>query len=311
MQTYSQYLKETEDGVLEIDPYIYLLFYEKEIHPYTTLEGEEYRFYEGVSVDEFMSRHKEGFMNEFMDFFNDEKLRKKIDALQTELVKEHKQICMINMFMLCLFLIEKAKSKYFWLLKPQIKETLAELKDVKKITFTNTDGTKVESNSDILIKTVLEALEAKKDETKYEIGKMVSWDKISNNVLMQSYFIHDLTEFLNKYFPIKRKNDALISMKEQELISLLMYHFKLSPTVVTESRYRQLRLYYNTIKKTNTDFCNFPFANGEHKLMIMPEFIPYSKWKKGKINWTNPEDVILTPEVGNTFTFAKDMEIDI
>jgi len=307
MRTFGQYLEKTEDGRVEMKPFVYLHFYEEKIHPYTVLEGNDNRFYDGVSVDEFMNRHKEGFLMEFMNFINDEKLGKKIDKIQEELLEEGKQVCVINLFMLGLFLVEKAKSKYFWLLKPQIKETLAELKDVKKITFTNTDGTKVESNSETLIKTVLEALEAKKDETKYEVVKMVSWDKISNNVLLQSYFIHDLTEFLNKYFPVKRKNDALISMKEQELISLLMYHFKLSPTVVTDSRYRQLRLYYNNIKKTNKSFCNFPFADG-HKLMVMPDFIPYSKWKK-KIDWT--DDVIFTPDEGDKFTFAKDMEIDI
>lgn len=309
MLTFGQYLEKTEDGRVEMNPFVYLHFYEEKIHPYTVLEGNDNRFYDGVSVDEFMNRHKEGFLMEFMNFINDEKLGKKIDKIQEELLEEGKQVCVINLFMLGLFLVEKAKSKYFWLLKPQIKETLAELKEIKKITFTNTDGTKVESNSDALIKTVLEALEAKKDETNYEVAKMVSWDKLSNNVLLQSYFIHDLTEFLNKYFPVKRKNDALISMKEQELIALLMYHLKLSPTIVTESRYRQLRLYYNNIKKVNTDFCNFPFADGEHKLMIMPDFIPYSKWKKGKIDWT--KDVILTPDKDATFLFAKDMELDV
>ena len=59
----------------------------------------------------------------------------------------------------------------------------------------------------------METLEANKesDAMNYEVEKVETWDKVSNNSIMQSYFVKDLTMFLHTYFHVKRKKNALIS----------------------------------------------------------------------------------------------------
>jgi hypothetical protein len=92
--------------------------------------------------------------------------------------------------------------------------------------------------------------------------------------------------FLHKYFPVKRKKDALISTKEVELILYLMKIFGLSTVELTNKRYWQLMKIYKDIKST-TDFGEM---NIDGKKIVTPlYFIPYSIWKNGKIEWT--EDI--------------------
>lgn len=154
-----------------------------------------------------------------------------------------------------MFLVERGKARYVFLLKPTIQETLSALGEVSKITFTHKDGTTVESSSETLIKEIRNALEANKecDAHTYQVEKIVTWDKVANNSVMQSYFVHDLSVFLNQYFPVKRKKDAQVSTKEVELILYLMKLFGLSKEELTNKRYWQLMNTYKRINKHVTD----------------------------------------------------------
>ena len=216
MKTYSQHIIEVENGKREIYPFNYLEFYVDNIQPYTQFEDSPEKIYEGITEDDFFKSYPNGFSDLFKLLLFD----KRLIQLQDELENEHKQVCLFNMAVLSQFLIERGKSRYLYLLRPSISETLAELKDVSKITFTNKDGSMVESKSTILIKKVMETLESEKDSDALncQVEKIVTWDKFSNNSIMQSYFVHDLTMFLHKYFPIKRKKDALISTKEVDFV---------------------------------------------------------------------------------------------
>ena len=150
MKTYSQHVRVNDYGVPELCPFDYLDFYEVHAHPYHEFMFEEGRekVYEGITARDFHLRHKEGFWHIVQPILQD----KRLEQLQDELEEEGKQVCMFNMYILAMFLVEKSKSRYLFLLKPTISETLSALKDVSKITFINKDGSTVESSSSILIK---------------------------------------------------------------------------------------------------------------------------------------------------------------
>lgn len=283
MKTYSKYVRVGESGEPELYPFEYLDFYEAHAHPFHELmfkEGSE-KVYEGITAEDFYLRHKKGFWHIVQPILQDERLKQ----LQNELEEEGKEICMFNMYILAMFLVEKCKSRELFLLKPTISETLSALKDVSKITFTNKDGSTVESSSTILIKMVMDALEANKesDAMNYEVEKVETWDKVTNNSIMQSYFVKDLTMFLHTYFPVKRKKNALISKKEVELILYLMKIFNLSTAELTNKRYWQLMKTYQEINKQIPEYL-------EHEGALIPlYFIPYPVWSNSKVEWTGEE----------------------
>lgn len=301
MKTYSQYIRKNEDGSQELYPFDYLEFYEANIHPYDEFQFDDgsRKIYEGITAKGFRWEHRKGFLEIIQPILNDERL----STLQEELEAEDKQVCMFNLYILSMFLVERGRTRYVFLLKPTVQETLSVLSDVSKITFTNKNGTTVESTSDILIRGVLEALETKKecDTNSYQVDKVVTWDKVANNSIMQSYFIHDLSVFLNKYFPVKRKKDAQVSVKEVELILYLMKLFGLSSVELTNKRYWQLMNTYERINSQTTDIGEF-VING--KTVLMPLlFIPYSMWNNGKIDWTDKDLPRFEGKVGCNIQF--------
>ena len=298
MNTYSQHIRIEEDGSQELYPFDYLEFYDSNIHPYEDfkLGNDSKRIYEGITANEFRREHKEGFLHVIQKVLNN----KRLNQLQEELETEEKQVCMFNLYILAMFLVERGKTRYVFLLKPTIQETLSALNGVSKITFTNKDGSMVESTSDILIKGILETLEANKecDINTCQVEKVVTWDKVANNSIVQSYFVHDLSLFLNKYFPVKRKKDAQISTKEVELILYLMKLFGLSKEELTNKRYWQLMNTYERINKRITDLGEFSI-NG--KTVTVPLlFIPYPMWNNGKIDWLDRDLPRFNGEIGYT-----------
>ena len=301
MKTYGQYFTTDENGIQVFNPFDYLDFYEANIHSYNIYKSEvdELKIYEGMTAEEFQEKHKDSYLALFQYVLKEERL----SELQNELEAENKQVCMVNLCILSLFLLEKGRARYLFLMKPTISETLSALKNVSKISFTNKDGTTVESSSKVLIKTVMETLETKSkiDETDHEFEKLVTWDKLADKSVMQSYFVHDLAMFLNKYFPVKRKKDALVSTKEVELILYLMKLVGLSTVELTNKRYWQLMKIYETINRQPTNLSKF---NINGKPVIIPtQYIPYSVWKNGKIDWT--DDIIPETPIkeGDTIQF--------
>lgn len=274
----------------------YINYYEENIHDYisfTDSDGKKVTIYDGSKIEDLCdSINLEVAKEVIKDIIND----KKLDKLQKDLFNEGKEICMVNICLLAIFLIEKNKSKYCFLLKPQIKDTLSELKKVKKITFTNEDETKVESTSSLLIKTIIDSLKEIKEDN-YAVLKYARIDELVNKSVIQAYFVNDMSEFLNKYFPVKRKKNALVSTKEQELIRYLMEKYKLSPVVVTDSRFRQLKMLYKDIK----NYDNPKIAKLPEFGYVPFRFIPYSLWSKGKIDIKDLNSFDM--KIGDIFNF--------
>lgn len=300
MKTYGQYFVTDENGIQVHNCFDYLDFYSTQIQPYNILylDNKKYKIYEGITADEFQLEYK-NFL-ELMELLLPDK---KLSKLQDELEEEGKQVCMFNMYVLAKFLVERGKSRYVFLLKPKISDVLATLNGVSKISFTNGDGTIIKSASPKLIQVIMEALEEKKDadQSTFEVDKIVTWDKVSNKSVMQSYFVHDLAIFLNKYFPVKRKKDALISTKEVELILYLMHLVGLSTTILTNKRHWQLMSLYKQIKDQEQGYGKFNIDGKEH--IIPLTFIPYSIWNNGKIDWTVKELSELELKKGDTIKF--------
>ena len=300
MNMYGQDFVTDEYGIQVLNCFKYLDFYEAQIQPYTLIhhEGKKYKIYEGITADEFQLEN-----NNFLDLMNLLLPDKRLVQLQSELEKEGKQVCMFNIYVLAKFLIERGKKRYIFLLKPRISDVLATLNDVTKVSFTNKDETVVKSTSPKLIQILMEALEKKKDsdQSEYEVDKIVTWDQVSNKSVMQSYFVHDLTIFLNKYFPVKRKKDALVSTKEVELILYLMKLLGLSTAELTNKRHSQLMSLYKQISKQKQNYGRFNIDGKERILPIM--FIPYSVWNYGKLDWTMEELPELKLKTGDKFKF--------
>lgn len=304
MKTYGQYIVTDENGVPTFNPFDYLDFYEAKIHPYNIYKSDEpevddLKIYEGITADEFQEKFSKDYFSVIKFLFENQRL----SELQNELETENKQVCMVNLGILSLFLRERGKARYLFLMKPKINETLSALKNVSKITFTNEDGSVVESNSQTLINMILETMKEKSrvDENSHEYEKLVTWDKFVDKSVMQSFFVHDLAMFLNKYFPVKRKKNALISTKEVELILYFMKLVGLSKEELTNKRYWQLMNIYEKINKEPSSLVNFNM--GEKTVIIPMQYIPYSIWNNGKIDWTDekiPETII---KEGDTIKF--------
>lgn len=303
MEVYAENLVKDENGIYGIDSFKYAKYFSEHLIDYFTFtneEGEEIKQYDSITFDEFTNVYSKknqdfdelGFMNKILG-------SEKLSELQTTLANERKRVCMFNMCYLSLYILEKAKLRYLVLLRPTIKDTLTELKKIKKVTFINEDGSKAESSSKILADTLIEAMESKDECTHYEVEKLVTWNEVADNRLMQSLFVYDLSVFLNDYFKAKRKKNALVSTTEQELIRYLMYFFGLTPVIVTDSRYRQLMMYYKKIVMQNRNI-NRINIDGKPRY-IKFDFIDYQTWKSGKIDWTKHLTFEIKP--GDTIQF--------
>lgn len=255
-------------------------------------EGEDShnRHTKGISFNEFCfneynkNQNGDEFLEEYSSLFTNKELLK----FQEELTTEGFDICMLNIYYLAKYVIEKSKSYIYFKLKPQIKDTLSELSEVKEITFINEDGSKSTSNNKLLIDVILKALEKEKDNKSYEADKnYITWDQISNKEFLQSFFVYDMTMFLKEYFKVERRKNALISKKEQELIIYLMYLLKLTPAILSTSRYRQLLSKYDKINN-HLSLVNIKSKEGK-KTSKHIGFIKYDGWKNGKIDWTSED----------------------
>lgn len=258
---------------------VYAEFFMEKIQHKTIIEGET--VYEGLTLDQFYSFCD---LSGIVDFCNSEDTVE----LQVALEKEGKNVDMFNMYFLASYIYKVIMTKQFFLLKPQIKDILRELPEIKKITFSCDKTKKVVSNSSVLIKAVLETLKEKEaTDTSYEVEKVVHLDSISNNIILQSKFIDYLAHFMNQFFPGRRKKDALVSTTEQQLIMYLLNKCGLVYCQVTDSRYRQLKMYAKSAK-TRSTFISYPDEEGNYHL-IDADFIKYEDWYKKKIDWTNPQ----------------------
>ena len=243
----------------------------------THLEGElaGRRFLQSFDIGPFSDKNFEKWAND-----------KNLDKLHNILTDSGMELCPVNFYTLCQYILAIIKEQYLILLKPTITDTLEELSEIESITFKTKEGKSVTTNNTNIIKMVSDSIHTLPSE-QYEKDKVIKIDEITNNIVIQSSFVYYLADFLGKYFKDypRRSNCCMVSAKEQDLILYLLYYFDLAPVPLTNSRFRQLISYYKSHRSKISLLKN---REGE---IIPVQFIKYKDWKKGTIDFDNIEEL--------------------
>lgn len=269
-----------EHNSIYIDKYI--SFFREHLQNKIELENGSFQ----LEGEPYLSKqlHKFARSEEFRKWVADTTL----DKLHTEITSTGMKLCPINLFTLCQYILYIIREQYVVLLKPTIADTLAELKDVKAISFTNSDDKTVITSNKNLIKQILNNLNVE-EATEYEVDKIVKIDKVVDKSLIQANFTYYVALFLKEYFKDypRRSNCCMVSSIEQKLILYMLYFFGLSKSLLTDSRFRQL---ISQTQKINVSYSFIP------NIGVVPvEFVKYKDWKDG-IDWNKIEHL----KVGET-----------
>lgn len=257
--------------------------------------------YDGLSLVDFGKRFNIEDLNRMLA---DEELSK----LQKELEKKSENdtksvginLDMANFYVLCMFINAIVRERYFILLKPTIKDTLAELSEVNEITFACKDGRKATTNNGSLVQVVLDSIRDKSDidSNSYETQKIVKVEEFAENIIMQSKFAYWVATFLREYFPEahRRSNCCMVSAPEQRLILRMLSHFGLAPEgiTLTEGRFRQLIGFVQKLRMEES-YMKLPDVD-----WIPATFIKYEDWHRKDIDWTSPNLKLHPIEKGET-----------
>lgn len=190
----------------------------------------------------------------------------------------------IALYFLCVYIKEIIDSRYCIIFKPSTKEILNEIsnsEDVKEITITMKNGGKISTSYSGIIENLVNSLKNCEDET-YGIDRMEKKVDVYTKEYAQVEFVRYISRFFHDYFNVKRRKNSYLSNEEQELIRYLLYFFKFSPDIITDSRLRQLMISKYSCNE-HLLFLNFP-GIFESNLAIHLEFLTYTDIKKGKIN---------------------------
>lgn len=309
----------------------YLYFFVDKIQQYRDcyIDGEgtpPIRKYEGLPVDTFLNKYK-GKENEiFIEMTNwighqydpESIIEEQCDLvqLQSRLESEGKQVSFANTILLAEFIKDKCESRYLALLEPTFEEIYKLIEDrggVSRVVFQCGNGDDVICERPYQIDFLKDAIKKKSNSNKriIKVKEIVKWTKLVDKTIIQALFVHDMIQFLNKFFPGKRKKDSPISTSEQELICWAMYHVGLTETKVGNSRFKQLYLLYDkTNIDRNADLHILPnsFQNRIGHSIVALDFLSWEQWHENKIDWSQPIERYEL-QVGDVLDF-KDTKID-
>lgn len=232
---------------------------------------------DGISLEDYADKvenSEEAFLEKLIAFSHDGKV------CDFQLVMHDLYGVNINgwaLCNLCMFINEIINHKWVVLLKPTIADTLDRIKDIEEVTITNQDGSKTTSSNNNLKSLVIKALKKGKD-SKYEVYGFAKRDKVFTKELMQIEFFYYLSNFFSNFLKIKRR--GTITNEESDIIGYFLKWFGLSPTIVSTSRLRQLRMRFDYI---GIDNCSQFNIDGKPQL-VQWQFIKYADWGKGKLN---------------------------
>ena len=266
-----------------LDTFVYCRYFAENLHHYSVMEDGE-KVYEGLSYDTYCYRHDKEAMERmekgeipegFLKLISDKELR----VIHKDVIEKTKiKLDPLNFFELCAFVNAIVRERYFILLKPTIKDTLEELKDVTKITFTSENGKSTETTNSTLIDYLLKSAKESPKEEGYETFKMVKGDELIDNIYLQSRFVFYLARFLQEYFPdaVRRANCCMVSLPEQRFILRMLSYFGLAPDgiTLTDSRFRQLISFFKN-NPLNDTLGKFPDIG-----YVPIDFVKYQDWRK-------------------------------
>lgn len=302
-----------EDG--SVDYSVYAEFFADNIQYSEKIEGE--KVFEGLTYDDFLiqwNKNVEKNVNEIIKFMGIKKENKKEEKRFNQLTIYQKELSAIgidldfaNLYFLCYFIMKVIKFGYLALLKPTPKETIDLIKSITKISFTNEDGSIVETSYKEIINPIKNALDliTEADDTTYEVEKLVSIEEITNQEIFQTKFVGYLSTFLREYFPnaIRRKNSYIVPL-EQTLVMYMLSYFGLGNEGLSLERYRQLRMNANNIK----EHFGHSYIKGVGLLPI--GYVRYEDWKGKKLNFIRKDKKpykfkLYEPKIGEKFVFSK------
>lgn len=288
---------DVKNGTIYIDAYIN--YYINNLQPYIEEDGNKY-FDGGNAASNFIDNLLPSLYNnpQFEKWLKDEKLNK----LHKELTANGMKLCPLNFFTLCKYILTVIDEQYFLLMKPTINDTLAELNEVKGISFINGEGKSITSNNKQLIKTVLDSLQNQSNN--YEVHSFVRASKMTDKILLQSSFAYSVAYFLKDYFKDypRRGNCCMVSAKEQKLILYMLYFFGLAPEGLTPSRFRQMIMYHKQ-HQMRVSYSKMPYLG-----TIQMEIILYEDWKNGVVKLDKLKGKV---DEGFTLTFPEDFKQNI
>lgn len=312
---------ENGKAIPAIDVWSYAVFFAENIQHWVGFPN--FTAWDGLSIEQF---NKDWNIFNNVEGINRFGRDRAIHNFQLEMDRQYGQkINAFALYTLCCFVEKIVTNKYVFLLRPSVQETLAELSDVKKVVFENSDGTRTESTYTLLIDKMIE--NAKElDPNSYEVEKIVKRQDVFKDVV-QAEFVWYMSEFFHHYFPIKRKGsgciESYVTATEQRIITYFLWFFNLAKDnrhyddpneekkeverkkrrgeankeVVSSSRFRQLRNHKGIF---NSDWQLFPIDDEGHKMPVQFEYLRYSDWKdigkrkNGKIDFSkNPPNKFL------------------
>ena len=194
-----------------------------------------------------------------------------------------------ELYILCFYVYTLINESYFFLLRPtpkNVNDELDKMDNITSITFTDKAGKSFSVKTTTIINKVIEIIRNDNNDTEYETeeGEPSKVCDVSNNLYIQSNFVMELANFLNLYFPQKRKKDTLASTAEQKLILTILWLFKLSTALLSDSRFRQLKMSYSKLK-LNPNLSLLPFGENGEMVYAPLSYIKWNQWKDGKIDW--------------------------
>lgn len=255
--------------------------------------------FDGLSLYEYadiVENNQRDYLIRLIDFNKDGN----VYDFQMEMQKKHNvHINAWALCNLCLFIDKIVHRKLVVLLKPTITDTIREINDLESVTFTNKDGSSITTRNKTILEQVKGAL--KHDgEDGYEVDRIVDRQEVFTKELLQIEFFYYLSNFLQKYFTIKRR--GLLTSAEMKMCGYFLKWFGLSAEVVTDARLRQFRMKFDQVSVGSVSVLP---VNGKD-VSVQWEFVKYKDWKDGKINplkhdnepLMKGESIIFPPDIG-------------
>lgn len=287
---------------LPVDMWSYAMYY------YSNIQKKEIssdlQFIDGLRLDKYMKYYcEEKGINNFENYLQEISCYDIISEMNN---KHSVHINIFALYGLCMYVREIINRRLCFLLKPTEKELLTEIGDVnnlKNITFSTFDNKKIETNNSS-IKEALISILNKREDNIYEFDHIAKATDVFSKEYGQVEFVRAISQFFQRYFKIKRRENCVISITEQRIISFLLYFFGFSPEPVQETRIRQLLNSKMNICDSLFFLSSIPlFKNSSAAINI--EFIPFSVWKNGRINAMNYKPmVLLSPTNKCSFTIS-------
>lgn len=218
-----------------------------------------------------------------------------LSNLQKYMAAAGSHINVFAFYNLCCFINNLVHEQKVVLLKPRICDTLQEIKDLVSITFTNKDGKATTSSNGKLLSMVMDVMKKTSDEHYFEVLSVEEKGNVYTKELLQAEFVFYLSNYMHDKFKINRRNNGILTTREQEVVCFFLQWFGLSSTKVSPSRFRQFKQ---------------RFSKAIYKSDIGPMvMVQYVDWKDGKINPLKTELTSIKP--GDSIHFPKDLPINI